>query len=263
MSNVDLIMQNRTQLFQSFTNGVESDSVLLAQAVGKGGEQMLIDLIKPVISVVDLAQIKKLVDSGELVRLVNTKIKGQAEKIELLKEAEAITRLPTETTPFMLLVFVVTKFEAYLEDLIFTILLAHPELSSKDSPQLRVNKTSLEETMRKEANNEFKKRWDALLNDFFISKIGLPVNQILHSAKTSGLELDRAKSVRNLHIHKKGIVDKAFLTRVQNSNEKEGDYLPIAIEYVQDIKDKMYMTALGLDVLVVTKYPDVLAVQLP
>ncbi len=216
----------RTKEFQSFNNDLEQ-SFLLASIVSRAGKASMDELIAKIKATDDPAQIQ-----------------------ELGKQGEEYLRLGRDTTPNVLFIFLMTKFEAYIEDILVSISIARPSLvalSEGDAEQL------IRDQVTRLINNQ---RIDDIADRVFEQRFHIPFARICIAAKTSPNELDRAKAIRNIHIHNRGFVNARNQARI--GNLEVGEYCPLAIEYIIDLKDKIFLTCLGVDKMATILYPETL-----
>jgi len=165
------------------------------------------------------------------------------------KEVDKYLRLGKETTPNVLFLFLMTKFEAYLEDIAVLI--------CQDSPQLVGLRTgSLEDEVRERINALFyQKRLDQI-GGIFNTELNIPFADICNAADGCTLgELDKAKAIRNIHIHGRGRINARFRHRIGDRSLRDGDYYPITTEYLNDLKDKICLLSWGLDIWATCRYP--------
>jgi hypothetical protein len=218
----------RTLAFHSFDNDLDQ-SFLLAKVISSAG-----------VSAMD--EIKTQVQSATDPTILN----------DLKKQSEEYIRLGRETVPSILFIFLMTKFEAYLEDILITVCQVKPSLFS-----LPVGST--EEEVRDEVgrliNNQ---RIDAIFDRVFEKQLNIPVTLLCKVAKTNPKELDKAKAVRNIHVHNRGIVNKRNKDRIGNVNENE--YFEITGHYLKDVKTKTFLTALGIDKFVIDHNSEIMTI---
>lgn len=165
------------------------------------------------------------------------------------KAADKYLRLGKETTPNVLFLFLMTKFEAYLEDIAVLI--------CQDSPQLIGLRTaSLEEETRQKINTLFfQKRLDQI-GAIFKTQLNIPFADICNAADgCTPYELDKAKAIRNIHVHGRGRINARFRNRIGDQSLRDGEYYPITTEYLNDLKDKICLLSWGLDIWATASYP--------
>ncbi|MEW6212081.1 MAG: hypothetical protein AB1631_27240 [Acidobacteriota bacterium] len=242
----------RTTAFRSFNNDLEQ-SFLLAGAVSRGGISAMKDCMSSLDSViqkvsgVDAEAIGKMTDEDKVKVCLGASEKDIAKLDSLKKEAEQYLRLGKETVPVVLFVYLITKFEAYLEDIITTACQTNPSLIS-----LPLNAD--EEEVIAEVGKRIDKRVDEIGEDVLEKTMQIPFSLICKAAKTTPKELDRAKAIRNIHIHNRGFVNKRNQKRIGNA--AMGEYVPISIQYLIETKDKIFLTCLGIDKAVIERYPE-------
>lgn len=169
--------------------------------------------------------------------------------IDFQKEADRYLRLGRDTTPSILLLFLMTKFEAYLEDLAVLI--------GQECPQLiGLRPASTDEETRQEIHKRFaRKRLDQIA-EIFEKQLNIPFSDTCRCAEgCTPRDLDKAKAIRNIHVHGRGRVTPNFRKRISNQSLKDGEYYSITMEYLMDLKDKISLLVWGLDILATTLYP--------
>lgn len=141
-----------------------------------------------------------------------------------------------------------TKFEAYIQDLIVSV--------SQDRPTLiSLPENAKEEDVKnKVASLISNKPIDTLGEQSLEKMLNLPFLSICAAAATSPKELDRAKAIRNIHIHNRGFVN--LRNRERIGNVEIGDFYPVTWEYIKDLKEKIRFVCFGLDKAVITLYPE-------
>ena len=101
------------------------------------------------------------------------------------------------------------------------------------------------------------RRIDVIARDIFEARLGVPFSAVCTAANTSPQELDKAKAIRNIHVHNQGFVNRRNRDRIGNVDV--GSFYPITTDYLIEIKDKAYLSALGLDIASTSLYPNLLA----
>lgn len=215
----------RTLAFHSFNNDLEQ-SFLLAGIVSRAGVSAMDELVTQVHAATDLSVLN-----------------------DLKKQSEEYLRLGKETVPNVLFIFLMTKFEAYLEDIIITISQVKPNLISLTTG---ATENDIRDKTAKLIN---KQRIDIIANDVFEKRLNIPFSLICQAAKTDPKELDRAKAVRNIHVHNRGFVNNRNKDRIRNA--KENEYFEITMEYLNDVKTKAFLTALGIDSVAIQQHPEI------
>jgi len=170
--------------------------------------------------------------------------------IELQKQAESYLSLGRDTMPSILLLFLMTKLEAYLEDI--AVLICH------QSPHLiGLGGASTEEETRYEINKLFSKKRLDQIAELFETKFNIPFSETCKCAEgCTPRELDKAKAIRNIHVHSQGRVTPNFRKRTGDQSLKDGEFYSITIEYLNDLKDKICLLVWGLDTLATSIYPN-------
>ena len=56
-------------------------------------------------------------------------------------------------------------------------------------------------------------------------------------------------------MHSRGRVNPKFRKRIGDQSLKDGEYYPIAMDYLIDLKDKVSLLVWGLDIMATTIYP--------
>lgn len=177
---------------------------------------------------------------------------------------EPVAQLATTTVPQVLLIFMVTIFEAYLEDLLRLICSTNPLLldaaerglaqaSGKNPPQGKALTRDTEKRIRE----LFAVGWDHIIPGVFGQGFGLAVVELCTAAKTTPQGLDRIKVVRNLYVHRGGIINRKALDRLGDSRYTIGERYPLDYAFLVSAKDQLFFFGLGLDMLATAKYPEI------
>lgn len=216
----------KTAVLETFTANLEQ-SILLAQAVRRGG---LYTLLQPF----------------GIVRAIATRDTTRLENVNTLAR---------DTAPAVLLTYLITIFEAYWENLVLLICHAEPSLLDRLEREVRQQTkagTGIEERVRMLFQN---RRYDTISAAIWEAGIGIPFATICHSANTTPSELDRAKALRNLHIHRQGRADRQYIERVSATSIGVGDPVPIPIELAVATMHRLRTVALHLDRAAVARFP--------
>ena len=194
-----------------------------------------------------LAQRLAGVDATELAailederEIINSKATTQDnERIEILhRKASELNTVATETAPNVLFLFLITKFEAYIEDIL--TLLYKPRLNLIDAAEAeKKNKKNKPEPDIRERVQDLlsNEGMDWIGKNAFEKSLGLSLSDVYKAAQTSPTELDKAKGIRNIHLHSQGIVNRRNKDRI---GLDVGTPCPITIDYLSDIKNKSH-----------------------
>lgn len=179
------------------------------------------------------------------------------EKLQAIeKRAKDLLRLGEETTPNILFIFQITKFEAYIEDILILLYNVRPDLIEVAEAEKRNRRKKPEsdigERVQDLLSNE---EMDWIGRNIFEKSLNIPLSDVYRCALTSAAELDKAKGVRNIHLHNKGIVNRRNKDRIGLDVNTP---CPITMAYTTDIKNKILFTVFGIDVAASYKYPDIL-----
>jgi hypothetical protein len=186
-------MQNvgpRTEGLVSFCYDLDQ-SFLLAKLVSRSGKTEVNQLMKQAL---ELQQIGAECDMPKA--------------IEFQKEAARYLKLGKETTPSILLLFLMTKFEAYLEDIGVLICQHSPHL-------IGLRTVTTEEETRQRVNTLFRNKRVDQIAEIFKEQLRIPFAETYSRAEgCTPRELDKAKAIRNIHVHNRGRVNGSFRKRV-------------------------------------------------
>lgn len=184
-------------------------------------------------------------------------------------EIERIVKLGHETVPTILLIHLIIAFEAYWEDLAIAILSAHPHLFPTAEASMGMGSPTVppappigppQPPMGPEARTLrlfFTKGYDILVQGLWDQGLGLPLSAICQAEGTSAQELDRAKVIRNLHIHNRGLVTQRYLDRTLDQTRNIGDPMPVTTAYAKEIKTKLSSVVAKLDEAAIVAYPQI------
>ena len=246
----------RTREFYNFSSDLDQ-AFLLAQALSRAGLTALgevgnhVNCLVQNVAGVTAEQLAAMTNE-EKMQISARASADENEQIEqLLRQAEEYQRLGNETAPTILFIYVITKFEAYLEDITSSISYTRPELLSLPSG---ANEDAIQEEVAQLLAN---RRIDVIARDIFEARLGVPFSAVCMAANTSPQELDRSKAIRNIHVHNQGFVNRRNRDRI--GNVEVGSYYPITTDYLIEIKDKVYLSVLGLDIASTDLYPNILA----
>lgn len=240
-----------TKPFQDFKKSFDQ-SVLLTQLIGRAGLDAISEQREDADSLIRDVTGLNLDAFAELNEEARRKVSGSAQPddVERMEEVyetvQPLLHLATHTTPHVILVFLMAIFEAYLQDIVLMIVEAEPSLLPRKPG----------EPIRKTIDREFffhKGMSD--VNTKFNLRLKIPFDLACNKANTSPSELDQAKVLRNIHLHNGGRINQDFIKRFGDSGLVLDDYYPITMDYVTDIKDKVFLTAMGVDLLALTHYP--------
>lgn len=241
--------------FQSFNNDLEQ-SFLLASTLSRAGISALNDLKAHLDSVtqqvagIDAETLSTMTEEERIKSCMGASEEDNAKLDQFRKEAEGYMRLGRETAPNVLFIFLMTKFEAYIEDIIVTVCRARPSLNF-------LPEGATEDEVRNRVGTLIaNQRIDAVGEDVLERMLNIPFSTICTAVQTSPREIDKAKAIRNIHIHNRGFVNRRNRDRI--GGVEENVYFPITMEYLNDIKNKIFLSCLGIDKLVTTSYPEVL-----
>lgn len=183
-----------------------------------------------------------------------------------MQRATRAAQLATTTMPQILLSFMVTIFEAYLEDLARLICVENPSLieaaerglaraSGKGAPKERRVPPGIDERI----HNLLAERWSWSIIGVFGQGFRLPIDDLCKAAATSPTGLDRIKVVRNLYTHSGGIIDERAIKRMGDPQYKVGQRFPLDYNFLVSAKDMLFFFGLGLDIVATAKYPPIIA----
>jgi hypothetical protein len=260
----------RTKAFRSFARSIDR-AYALVDIIQRGGLQaiaeqnMAADHLSQQVAGIDMATLAAL--NGEAREAANAAAPQTtvAEMNQVAERAQTIADVAIETTPQVLLIYAVTLFENYLEQVTLAVVGSRPHLLS--GPEQAKYAAGRGANPAKLAGQDvaarlhallFNARWDWIGEELFDRGLGIPFAQICQHAQTSPAELDRVKAVRNIHLHNQGKVDRQFRERVGDPTLRLGDDYPLTAAYLVDVNPKMYLTALGIDMVVAAKYPTAL-----
>lgn len=176
----------------------------------------------------------------------------------LEKRSKDLLRLGEVTTPNLLFIFQITKLEAYIEDILVLLYTVRPDLIKVAEELQDKPKKNPESDMSERVQDLLiNKKMDWIGRNIFEKSLDIPLSDIYRCAVTSAAELDKAKGIRNIHLHNRGIV-----------NRRNKDLIgldvntpcPITITYTTEIKNKILFTVFGIDVAASIKYPDILKI---
>ena len=223
---------HRTEALVSFCHDL-TQAFLLAKLVSRSAK----------------AEIKQLRDDA-LGLQQNPAECDMAKATQFKQEADKYLKLAKDTMPNVLFLFLMTKFEAYLEDIAVLICQRAPDI-------IGLPTTSSEEEVRGKVHNKhlYGKNLDKV-GEFFKTQLNIPFAEICGAAQgCTPRELDKAKAIRNIHVHGSGRVDSKFKTRIGDQNLRDGEYYAVTNEYLNDLKDKTCMLVWGLDIWATSNYP--------
>lgn len=204
--------------------------------------------------------------SGEDQASVDQRVTSTDERsmAEILEYAEQGNQLALETVPRVLLIFLVTAFEAYLEDLLKVVGgIDHAAIASAEQGMTLVGgrivarKRAASSTVAERVAAVMHSSWDKIITGAFEQGLGWPIVAICTAANTSPRDLDRIKVVRNLVVHRAGTVDAEALQRLNDATLSIGDRYPLDINFLNAAKDKLFFLALGIDIIALAHYPQI------
>lgn len=175
----------------------------------------------------------------------------------------ALVTLARETVPTILLTHLITVHEAYWEALALAIYQAHPHLLPVAETAMRqfaprYNPPQAPATTDDRVGSLFRKRrYTYLAVAVWEQGLNLPFSAICRGARTTPQGLDRAKAVRNVHIHNQGLADADFIQRTGDPTINVGDPIPVTIEYATETMRKLYAVLLDLDAAAINAYPQI------
>jgi hypothetical protein len=173
-------------------------------------------------------------------------------------ELAKVVRLARETVPTILLINLVIVFEAYWEDLAIAILSAYPHLFLAAESSMGMGPPQRPLGAEERALRLFAgKYYHVVMQGLWDQGLSLPLSAICQAEGTTGQELDRAKEVRNLHIHNRGLVTQKYLNRTQDQAVSVGDPMPVTAEYAKEIKTKVSNVVARLDAAAIAAYPQI------
>ncbi len=161
-----------------------------------------------------------------------------------------------KTVPHVLLILLVTVFEAYLEDVASAIYAVKPTLLDALEGKTLAQKNRIAGKRTEDRVHEafYAKSLDWIAVHIFEDSLSIPFTDICESASTSPAELNKAKAIRNIHIHNSGLVDATFIKRTGDTSLAEGAYYPITVDYLVEMNKKMFMPCLGVDLTATSLY---------
>lgn len=243
----------KTRAFQSFDRSFQQ-SVALAQVISRGGLATIEDHVSHANTLseeatgVDLLTFQAFPEEQR--REISDRVTADAAaRLEQIANELAPVAALGSVASEILFIFLVTIFEAYIEDILTTIYQQRPDLLKRIAG--RQKDGDIRERVHQLLNF---KRLDYIGYTILTQNLEIPFDKICKSANTSSAELDIAKAIRNIHIHNQGKVDKRFLERTQLTTLQVGDLYPVTIEYLLDLKDKIYFVAFRVDMLAIAQY---------
>jgi len=261
-----------TTAYRAFEHNI-SQAFLLADVIRRGGlllaEKVLAtgnDLTRAVAGV-DMATVAAMPEASKSRLDQAASSVDEAAMQRVVQEAEEFERLANDTAPQVLLAYMAAAFEAYLGDLALLICYTEPTFATATERGLASVKgdgqprsPAMIQDIGGRVRNLFREgRWDRIGLGLFEQGLALPFTAVCARAKTTPHELDRAKALRNLHIHNRGMIDRAFIKRVGDLTLRVGDYHPVTADYLVAMKDKVFFVVLGLDLVAVDAYPTIVS----
>jgi len=173
-------------------------------------------------------------------------------------ELESVVTLARETVPAVLLTYLINVFEAYWEGLAVAIYRAYPHLIEASEAALPIRPPTRPQDVDERTTRLFwGQDYQRVAEAIWDQGLGLSLSTICQAAQTSPQALDRAKAVRNLHIHNAGRVTQKYIDRTGDQTVTVGDKLPVTIEYAVETMKKMYAVAIELDAAAIAAYPQI------
>ena len=162
-----------------------------------------------------------------------------------------------ETLPNVLLSYLIELFEVYIQEIAVLIGLANPNLLGLQ-PQ-SITEELIREAVKKSLGGKLYNNLDSVL---FKTNFNLSIDDAAKEASSTSKDLDRAKNIRNLYIHSRGMINSKFLKRYDDPNltDKIGDKFPLTQDYVNTIAAKFFNTVTNLDEKASDKYPQILII---
>ncbi len=245
----------RTIEFYNFSDDLDQ-VILMVQAVGQAGLAQLREVeiqtsgLLQKVAGIDAKAFAKL-SAAERVQASNAASPHDAAAMTRLAEkTEGYLHLGTKTAPSVVLVYLVARFESYLSGIALSVCLSRPHLLGP------ITSATEEELYRRVSAALDTKTMDEV-SVFFQDKLGIPFPRICTQAKTTIRELDKAKGLRNIHLHNRGYLNARNKKRV-DLNLPLNTYCPISVGYLNQVKDQMYNVVLQLDKEMLRRYPDML-----
>jgi hypothetical protein len=250
--------------FQDFKDEMDG-AFELADIIRRGGLQKLKEyqdfgnVLTQQLAGLDMGEFNRLSDK-EKARYNSLASSEDTQKMgQLAQEVEVIVRSANKTVPHTLFIFLVTVFEAYLQNIATAIYQSDIALLDQaEGVQVAQRNQVARRSVAERVNRLFQgESLDYLADEIFTKSLNIPFVQICQAAKTSSTELDKAKALRNIHLHNSGRVDQKFKDRINDQSLVVGDYYPVTMDYLLEMKDKMYLPVLGVDTFVMKLYPGI------
>jgi hypothetical protein len=241
----------RTEAIENFFKDLEQ-SFQVATLIAEAGHVSRNQILE------EFNMLIKEKEDVEVLSMNDTDIMAYYERLQALKKrADDLVRLGEETTPNILFTFEITKFEAYIEDILVLLYNVRPDLIEVAEAEKRNKKKKPEsdivERVQDLLSNE---AMDWIGRNIFEKSLNIPLSNVYRRALTSAAELDKAKGIRNIHLHNKGIVNRRNKDRIGLDVNTP---CPITMAYATDIKNKILFTVFGIDVAASIKYPAILS----
>lgn len=183
---------------------------------------------------------------------IQSEVESKVERVQLLLQ---------QTLPGIVLTYLIATFEAYLVDIMRLVFGARPELLDTviqrrglQSERKFVDKTIAERVVVLFSSTDLKD----IFKDVLQKNLEIDMNLVWNKAGTSYSEIKKAKLIRNLYVHRGGMIDEEFKTKMGQPKLEAGRAYPISFGYLRDLSHKMLFVALGIDLVVVQRYPEVL-----
>jgi hypothetical protein len=154
------------------------------------------------------------------------------------KNDQSIERLATVTLPNVLITYLFAIFEAYLHNVITDTCQNDPNLLTSISQAKSANVQLQLQNMNTDAQIRYLIQITKLKDIFKIileKGIGIKEALIWQAANSSFSELNKARIIRNLYVHKGGIIDAEFIKEMGNPKLTSGGFTPSYISiFTQD-----------------------------
>lgn len=248
-----------TEAFQNFYRSLK-DSYILIDIISEGGniitERHNTELKETLeeVTKVNIDDLLKLTDEDKEKLYLQAADNGFDKLYNMAEKADGLQRIGRETVNYILLIFLVTIFEAYVENLLISVFSNRLELIEWLNNRGGKGKKPHEPIETRIKKLLYAKSLSDLAIEPFKEPLKISLTSLCCKANTTIQELDKAKALRNIHIHNQGLVDDKFRIRIGDPTLKIGEPYPVTIDYLTDIKTKILMIVFYLDREFVEKF---------
>ena len=201
---------------------------------------------------------------GGLFHLLQPALIGRALVSRDTAPLQAQANLGVITAPRVLFVLLMTMTEAFLVNMVGAICATDSNFLPRAEDEMR----KIRVTWRPSKSNDDIDRVHQLfygtsleqLTEMLDTALDVPFRNLCQKGHTTPEELEKARQLRHLHLHRQGIIDGKFQKAWDDPNNpslKIGDRFPITYQYLSEIKDKIYDTATEMDAWATSHCPGI------